>query len=541
MAASKPVRILLLAPVLLGESLALQLTAADEELEVFLQADQLRGHPALVIWSIDAIASFSAIRREALLLQERWTPSPLLLLLPPKVPVSRDDLLTLPASGLLQNSSVATLQKAIKTLIGGGRVVEIHSGETGRTETPAAMGFGQWLLINGLQQISDDLRVMTAMLAPPPEHPLLRLMLEGRCRELRCARSFLLWLWGPLQLGFDDPVSLQSVPDPADGVDDSTAITLQERSAVAVWTAIRERLDTSVQSGLTNATGRLLAIDGLNPERRRDLLLALLQQLDQVLDELRCGDDSRSFAQAWTSLQPELRRQALTCVAGRYVQLPQGDELLPVADQLLTQADLNGTDDELPDASSMLTPLLVNQPVLVNGQLLPADDPRALLQLETLVSNWLVRTAELIGAELLDACGNWPELRRYMLRDALVSTRELERLRNRLNTQLRIADWIERPIQLYESRRTLFQLRQGRIEPLQLTEPRDQELNQLGWWPRQVALLVETRDALAPQVQALVRRFGDLMVVLLTQVVGRAIGLIGRGIAQGMGRSLGRG
>ena len=43
------------------------------------------------------------------------------------------------------------------------------------------------------------------------------------------------------------------------------------------------------------------------------------------------------------------------------------------------------------------------------------------------------------------------------------------------------------------------------------------------------------------QVQALVRRIGDLMVVLLTQVVGRAIGLIGRGIAQGMGRSLGRG
>ena len=46
-----------------------------------------------------------------------------------------------------------------------------------------------------------------------------------------------------------------------------------------------------------------------------------------------------------------------------------------VADRLLTQADLSGTDVELPDAGSMLTPLLVNQPVLVNGQLLPADDP----------------------------------------------------------------------------------------------------------------------------------------------------------------------
>jgi hypothetical protein len=31
------------------------------------------------------------------------------------------------------------------------------------------------------------------------------------------------------------------------------------------------------------------------------------------------------------------------------------------------------------------------------------------------------------------------------------------------------------------------------------------------------------------------------VVVLLTQVIGRAIGLVGRGIAQGMGRSLHRG
>ena len=56
-----------------------------------------------------------------------------------------------------------------------------------------------------------------------------------------------------------------------------------------------------------------------------------------------------------------------------------------------------------------------------------------------------------------------------------------------------------------------------------------------------VALLLETRDALAPQVQAVVQRLGDLAVVLLTQVLGRAIGLVGRGIAQGMGRGLGRG
>jgi hypothetical protein len=53
--------------------------------------------------------------------------------------------------------------------------------------------------------------------------------------------------------------------------------------------------------------------------------------------------------------------------------------------------------------------------------------------------------------------------------------------------------------------------------------------------------MLETRDALAPQLQALLKALGDLFVVVLTRVLGRAIGLVGRGIAQGMGRSLGRG
>jgi len=313
---------------------------------------------------------------------------------------------------------------------------------------------------------------------------------------------------------------------------------LRQRNAVAVWDSIHGRLDQAVKVGLSNGTGKLLAIEALQMERRRELLLALLQQLDQLLARLRRQELDLD---CWNDLQPELRRQALTEMAGSYVRIPRDGSLLPVAAALLDDADLTDVDEDLPDPIGMLAPLLADQPVLVNGQLLPSDDPRALLQLETLVSNWLVRTAELIAAELLEACGSWPELRRYLLGERLLATRELDRLRNQLNSQIRWADWIERPIQLYESRRLLFELRDGRIEPRLLTEPRDEELNQLGWWQRQVALLLETRDALAPQVQIVIQRLGDLAVVLLTRVLGRAIGLIGRGIAQGMGRGLGRG
>ena len=544
MASSSSARILLLAPDLLGESLALQLTAANPDWEVLLKSEQLSGRPGLVVWSIDSLTSISSIQLEALQLTERWQPAPLLLLLPSDVQATREQLLAVTASGLLQDGDLKDLQAAIETLLGGGRVVELLAASEHRGVQQAGsnpVGLGQWLLVSGLQQISRDLQIIEAMLNPPPEQSLLRLLLEGRSRELRSARSLLLWLWGPLQLGFEDVRSFTDRSQTSYESSEITSITLRERNSIAVWNTIRDRLGGSVAGGLSNGTGRLLAIEGLQPERRRELLLALLQQLDQVLKRLRQGELTTALSGEWCELQPELRRQAFTSMAGSYVQIPRDGSLRPVVTSLLNQTDFSGEDEDLPDPATMLAPLLADQPVLVNGQLLPADDPRSLLQLETLVSNWMVRTAELIGAELLDACGEWPELRRYLLQDPLLATRQLDRLRNRLNTQVRWSEWVERPIQLYESQRTLFQLRQGRIEPLFLTEPRDVELNQLGWWQRQVALLLETRDALAPQVQSLVSRLGDLAVVLLTQVLGRAIGLVGRGIAQGMGRSLGRG
>ena len=531
--------ILLFAPDLLGESLAAEIPTDERPLQVRLSADQLQGHPSLVIWSLPTEPQPLILQREILQLQQRWTPAPILLLLPADFRGDPQDLLALNCDGVLQDADLEALRSAVQTLLNGGRVLNFKPRTAHASSNDQPLSMGQWLLVTGLQQIGRDLQVIEALLDPPPEHLVMRLMLEGRCRELRSARNLLLWLWGPLHTGLAEAVPLRDQ-------NNTLQLTLNDRQPTAVWKAIQERLEGAVSSGLGNGTGQLLAIEGLHPERRRDLLLALLQQLHEVLQRLR-GDqlvstrDQKALSARWQSLQTEVRQQALRSVAGNYVRLPQGESLVAVADQLVHRSDLRQSDDELPDPQTMLASLVLDQPVLVDGQLLPSDDPRALLQLETLISNWLVRTAELIGSELLGICGEWPELRRYLLQQDLISTRELERLRNQLNSQSRWQDWIERPIRLYESRRLLFSLKTGRIEPLLLTEPRDEELRRLRWWQQQVALIVEARDAIAPQVQALVKRLGDLMVVLLTQVVGRAIGLIGRGIAQGMGRSLGRG
>jgi hypothetical protein len=232
---------------------------------------------------------------------------------------------------------------------------------------------------------------------------------------------------------------------------------------------------------------------------------------------------------------------SLRAMAGDYVQLPQQGGLLPVAESLSSACELSGFDPDLPAALPMLAALVQAQPLLVDGRLLAPDEPQALLHLERLISNWLIRSAELISAEVLSCCSSWPELRRYLLRSDLLATRNLERLRNQLNSQQRWGSLFERPVQLYESRRLLYSFTDGAITPLLLTEPRDQELRQLSWSQQLITLSLEARDALAPQVQSFMSRLGDLVVVVLTQVIGRAIGLIGRGILQGLGRSVGRG
>ena len=518
--------------------------------------EQLDGAPRLILWSLTTLPPANTLFEELRLLQERWHPAPLLVLSSGALSYPRPFLLDLPLQGLLEAPDASTVREAVSTLLEGGRVVDLLGGagdSPWRESVP--MGLGQWLLVSGLQQIDAELRVCRQLLNPPPTTWLAQMLLEGRCRELQAARSFLLWLWGPITMawGFESPpapsqgggLAASAVP-PAAGVSGAAlapvlSLTLRQRNAEGIWHALRQRLQDALAAEPANVSGQLLAFDGLQEERRRDLLLALLEQLDHLRATLQDGDQSaETLRQRWAVLQPQLRQQALRQMAGPYVQLPRDGTLQPVAETLLSQSDLEGEDPELPDPHSLLAAVLQARPLVVDGRLRAPDEPQAVLYLEMLLANWLVRNAEQISSQVLALSAEWPELRRYLLRDNLLPTRNLERLRNQLNAQERWLSWVERPIQLYESRRPLFFLKEGGIGRLDLTEPRDGELRRLSWPQQLVTLALEVRDALAPQAQAIVRALGDLFVVFLTRVVGRAIGLVGRGIAQGMGRSLGR-
>lgn len=526
-------QLLLLAEPLLREGLTRLL---EKNYRLATSPAELSGSIQLVIWSVGSGMPPGSVERELQNLRERWQPAPVLVLVSGEAPYSSDWLLQLPSEGLLQQAEPDEIRQAVSTLLGGGRIVELRPLQ-GRLDSdqPEPLGLGHWLLRSGLAQIEAEAHRCRRWLDLKPG-VFSSLFLAGRLRELAMARRLLLWLWGPISMAFPQEAP-RATPGPA-----PLGITLRERTAIGVWDAIQQRLIDAASSDLSNQSGQLMALEGLSGEHRRDLLLALLSQFDLLITRLRQEQlRGETLEQRWLEQQPELRRLSLRAMAGEYVQLPQQGGLLAVAESLSSACDLTALDPDLPAALPMLSALIQAQPLLVEGRLLAPDEPRALLQLEALISNWLIRTAELISAEILASCSSWPDLRRYLLRSDLLATRNLERLRNQLNSQQRWGSLFERPVQLYESRRLLYGLRDGAIVPLEQTEPRDAELRQLSWGQQAITLVLEARDALAPQVQSLFKRLGDLLVVVLTQVIGRAIGLVGRGILQGMGRTVSRG
>jgi len=561
------VPLLLFAAPLQQAGLRSWLESAESGWRVFDDPASLEAPPKLVLWSLTGRPEPAMLAAELRLLQERWQPAPVLLLLPHGHGYGSGFLLQLGAAGLLEDPQANGLIEAVQVLLQGGRVLELaDSREASQPEADPGpvLGLGGWLLLSGLQQIDAELVLCERLLDRQPASALSMLLLQGRQRELLCARRLLLWLWGPVQMAWPDLSKVAgstsargSSPDASSAVapvgSGALTLTLRQRSADGLWQALRERLEQQASQGADNRSGQLLALDGLAPDRRRDLLLALLHQFDQLRDRLRHSltelqqqvgvpavSPADRLQQAWRALQPDLRREALRQLAGTYVQLPHDGVLTPVAERLLADSNLREAEPELPDPEPMLTALLQATPLLVEGRLVPPDEPQAVLYLELLLANWLIRNAERISAEVLAACADWPELRRYLLRPDLLSTRNLERLRNQLNAQQRWSSWVVQPVQIYESRRPLYQLQAGSIACVDLSEPRDRELRRLGPLQQLVTMALETRDALGPQLHALARGLGDLLVVLLTQVLGRAIGLVGRGILQGMGRGVSR-
>ena len=117
----------MIAPSLLGESLALQLTTQDDNLEIILDNKDINGLPKLILFCLEEIELSNSIKLEIHKLKERWDQSPILIVIPKSIKLSSDDLMTFGSEGVIQDPTVEVLRDTINILLGGGRVFKAVS------------------------------------------------------------------------------------------------------------------------------------------------------------------------------------------------------------------------------------------------------------------------------------------------------------------------------------------------------------------------------------------------------------------------------
>lgn len=420
-------------------------------------------------------------------------------------------------------------------------------GEISKSKISASLiGFSNRLRRSGLQQIDTSLAEVTAQLQVPGLTVLEQAMLAGQRRELLASR----WVVNHLLATPEDATEETGVKNQNSGVrSQNLSFSLSSprsprspRSLLAprassVLASVRSKLEFSLE----NLTRVPLEIDILREGKKRELLNLILQKVEEILTELRFSQvQSSQLSQMRSAIARDLWQAAITDFFGKYSTLQVGDRQVEFVNTLLLDAEIVQTAilDKIPLVVELFSYLLFKDSSLIDNISYTTDNPEIEERAEISLQNLLIQLANGVVQPLLNNFADVEVIKQNYYDRRLISTREIERFRNNLSWKYRLESNLIEPTKIFESRYEMFLLISRGIAKISIYAPRRQELARLSGIPLSVTLALEFRDAIAPRLRAVVEFLGNGFVYILTQVVGRAIGLIGRGILQGLGGSL---
>ena len=526
--------VIIIAPSLIAESLSLKLTSLDKNLDIKLNNPTDGKTPDLIIWNILNYQSENLIRLELLKLRERWAESKILIILSGELVAQKSP--SLNAEGFLLNPSVDNVLESINIILNGGRVFDLENNSQLKNKKEKLLTFNQKILTSGLKQIDNEINYIFKYVNSDSTPDFYKFILKGRLRELITAKSFLIFIWGnSLDLYTEEIYTENKIT-----IDNTNTIIIKEKNTLEIWNLILNRLRERYNSSNINIdfNNSSIILSGIKKEFISRLICKMLDELDNLIKNIKENYKEKDFKEDFNSLLDELKINTISNITEGYFRLRRDNESVSINEFLYKEVSCNEIDKESHESIMFIEPIIKNQPLDYDGKLLPLYETESFIILENIISNWIIRNCNLLASELFNICSTWPELRTVLINPELQSTRNFERFRNNINNYNRWHEYIYMPIYLYESKREYIDIIDNKFTRYFKNENREKELENLEWLQKQVTLLVEIRDAIAPQLEIAVKYIGDLFVTFLTKVLGKAIGLVGKGILQGLGRSI---
>ena len=392
---------------------------------------------------------------------------------------------------------------------------------------------------SSLQQIEAALIELNAQLASPGLSLLDQAILSGQRRELKAAR----WLVKRVLSSSDsapEPARIQPlselllsssssqlVPQPSE----MTARELQER--------LFDGVSAKLRSGLENLTNSPLEIDIFRVERKRELFYIILRQIEASLDELRFSQiQPDQLAEKQLAILRDLWQAVTIDFFGRYYTLRVNHQEIVIVpalleDQPTVQAMLN----QIPLVTDLYAHLLFGSALTIDNADALIGSPDAIARAADLLENLTIQLANAVVQPLLNRFSDVEAVKQSFYDRRLLSTRDIERFRNDLSWRYRVDRYVAQPTAIFESQHRLFVFTQLGIRQIVIYGPRRDELEQLKGVQLAVTLALEARDAISPRLKAAIGFVGSGIIYLLTDVIGRGLGLIGRGIIKGIGNA----
>ncbi len=417
----------------------------------------------------------------------------------------------------------------------------------GSLRDSAPKNLRQRLQSTSSQQIETALAQLNTALTSPQISPLARLILIGRRRELNAAR----WLVNRL-LATSQP-QIEPLAQPPDSTKwrlrqrnhqsalksgKLTTTTTGEITPKALQAGIFDRITAKLQFNLDNLTPTPLEIDLLKLDKKQELYYLILRQFEGLLDELRFSQVTvYRLPEQQSMIWQDLWASVTTDFFGRYYSVSAIDmqrEIVPtlLQDRQIVQAEILA---KIPQTIELLNYLLFQMPLTIDNISYAADTQIATDRAGDLLENLTIHLANAVIQPLLNYFGNSDEIKSRFFDRRLLSTREIERFRNDLSWRYRIDRYFSEPQAIFESKYYLFIFTNYGIKRIAIYAHRPQELANLSGIPLTVTLALETRDALSPRLKSATTLIGSAIVYLLTEIIGRGIGLIGRGVIKGIG------
>lgn len=429
---------------------------------------------------------------------------------------------------------------------GGGEIGGWKAGKqllTPNSPPPFRRLRQNWRL-SGIDYINATLREVTAQLQTPGLPLLDRAVLAGQRRELLAAR----WLLNRLLVSPQERQQKQQrefiYSNQQSSAISSLSSTIDQETALPVFSprALQAALFSScvskLQFPLHNLTDVTLEIDILREGKERELLYLILQKLAQQLDELRNAQIiSNQLEDLKLTILLDLWQATITDFFGKFSRVRLGKQNIEIVNILLQNPQVVETEifDKIPLVVELFSYLLFQTDLYIDNNYYPADSNEAKLQAENILENLLIQIANSVMQPLLNYLADVEAIKQNFYDRKWISTREMERFRNNLSWKYRWDNYIKEAQRIFESRYELFVLTPRGIAKTSIYAPRGQELAQLSGIPLGVTLILEFRDAIAPRLRSLLSFVGSGIVFVLTQIIGRGLGLIGRGILQGLG------